>query len=292
MKGTNFELKKKLKEEGMEDKVIRGYKGFDKDLRCRGFQYEVGKEYEHEGQVKCCESGFHFCENALDVLRYYDPAMSRYCVVEGSGVVDEGTEDSKLCAGKLKVVKEIGLREMIDEAVAGIMKGVDWENDKEYNKEDYPVVMRKGDYYAATSTGVRSAATTTGDKSAAVAIGIQSFAMVAGFYSAAMATGFKPAAMATGFKSAATAMGNKSTAINTGANSVASVEGKESIAIVTGKDSVAKGAMGCWLVLTERGEWNGETCPIKEVRAVKVDGVTVMPDTYYGLKNGEIVKIE
>ena len=55
---------------------------------------------------------------------------------------------------------------------------------------------------------------------------------------------------------------------------------------------MAKGAMGCWLVLTERGEWNGETCPIKEVRAVKVDGVTVMPDTYYGLKNGEIVKIK
>lgn len=222
----------------MEEKVIRGYKGFDKDLRCRGFQYEVGKEYEHKGQVKCCESGFHFCENALDVLRYYDPAMSRYCVVEGSGVVDEGTEDSKLCAGKLKVVKEIGLREMIDEAVAGIMKGVDWENDKEYNT---------GDYSAATNTGYQSAATNTGYNSAAT---------------------------------------------NTGDYSSASVEGKESIAIVTGKDSVAKGAMGCWLVLTERGEWNGDICPIKEVRAVKVDGVTVMPDTYYGLKNGEIVKIE
>ena len=287
----------------MEEKVIRGYKGFDKDLRCRGLQYEVGKEYEHEGQVKCCESGFHFCENALDVFGYYNPAGSRYCVVEGSGVVDadEGTEDSKLCAGKLKVVREIGLREMIDEAVDGIMKGVDWENDKEYNTGYksaatntgyYSAATNTGDYSAATNTGDYSAATNTGDYSAATNTGYYSAATNTGDYSAATNTGYQSAATNTGDYSAATNTGYKSAATNTGDYSSASVEGKESIAIVTGKDSVAKGAMGCWLVLTERGEWNGETCPIKEVRAVKVDGVTVMPDTYYGLKNGEIVKIK
>lgn len=62
-------------------KTILGFKGFDKDLKCRSFQYEIGKYYEQEGEVKCCEIGFHFCENPFDVFRYYSPSDSRYCEV-------------------------------------------------------------------------------------------------------------------------------------------------------------------------------------------------------------------
>ena len=81
-----------------------------------------------------------------------------------------------------------------------------------------------------------------------------------------------------------------SAATNTGDYSAAKVSGKESVAIVTGKDSKAAGSLGDWLVLTERGEWNGDTCPIKEVKAFKVDGKKIKADTFYKLVNGEAVE--
>ena len=97
---------------------MKTYKGFDKDLKCRGFQYEIGKEYETDS-AKACESGFHACENPLDVFKYYSPADSRYCEVEQSGEIDRDTDDSKIASSKIKIGAEIGL--------AGIVKaGVDF----------------------------------------------------------------------------------------------------------------------------------------------------------------------
>ena len=86
--------------------------------------------------------------------------------------------------------------------------------------------------------------------------------------------------------------GEYSAATNTGYRSAAEVTGRESIAIVTGKDSKAKGGIGCWIVLTERGEWDGNVYPIKEVKAVRVDGEIIKPDTYYKLINGEVIPCE
>ena len=86
--------------------------------------------------------------------------------------------------------------------------------------------------------------------------------------------------------------GDQSAATNTGNWSAASVEGKDSIAIVAGKDSKAKGALGCWIVLTERGDWNGESYPIKEVKVFRVDGEKIKSDTYYKLVNGEAIEVE
>ena len=103
-------------------------------------------------------------------------------------------------------------------------------------------------------------------------------------------TGNWSAATNTGDYSAATNTGNRSAATNTGNWSAATVDGKGSIAIVTGVDSKASGAIGCWLVLTERGDWNGDTYPIKEVRAVKVDGEAIKPGVFYKLENGEVVE--
>lgn len=103
-------------------------------------------------------------------------------------------------------------------------------------------------------------------------------------------TGDRSAATNTGYQSAAINTGNYSASTNTGYRSAATVEGKESIAIVTGCNSKAAGAIGCWLVLTERGSWNGKTYPIKEVRAVKVDGETVKAGVFYKLKDGEVVE--
>ena len=238
------------------EKKIKGYKGFGKDLKCRGYQYEVGKDYEHNRGVSCCKSGFHFCENPMDVLNYYNPADSRYCEVEGSGTIDKDTDDTKVAVSKLHISEEIGLKGLIEAGVKLILDKVNWKDNKESNT---------GDHSAATNTGYRSAATNTGGQSAATNTGN---------YSAAINTGNYSAATNTGYKSAAT------------------VNGKNSIAIVTGYDSKAKGTLGCWIVLTERGEWNGNGYPIKEVKAFKVDGEIVKADTFYKLIDGEAVEVE
>ena len=218
------------------------YKGTDKDMKCRDFQFEIGKEYE-EAEAKLCEKGFHGCEYPLDVFAHYAPADSRFFVADLDGVTDEEAEgDSKRAGTKIKLRAEIG--------IAGIVKAA-----VEYIKEKAESSKNQtGDRSAATNTGDRSVATNTGN------------------YSAATNTGCRSAATNTGYYSAAT------------------VDGKESIAIVTGVDSKASGALGCWLVLTDRGGWNGDTFPIKEVRAVKVDGETIKPGVFYKLENGEVVE--
>lgn len=208
------------------------YKGTDKDMKCRGFQFELGKEYE-ETEAVLCEKGFHGCEYPLDVFAHYAPADSRFFVADLDGVTDEEEGDSKRAGTKIKLRAEIG--------IAGIVKAA-----VEYIKEKAES--------SKTQTGTCSAATNTGNRSAA------------------------------------TNTGNYSAATNTGDCSAATVDGKESIAIVTGVDSKASGAIGCWLVLTERGPWNGETYPIREVRAVKVDGEAIKAGVFYELKDGEVVE--
>ncbi|EMH1898043.1 hypothetical protein V6E41_002083, partial [Burkholderia cepacia] len=101
----------------MDDTTIHAYKGFDKDLRCRDFQYEVGKTYEHEGRVEACSSGFHACENPLDTWAYYPVHQSRFCRVTLSGSVSRDGDDSKVAAAKITLDAEIGMPGIITAAV-------------------------------------------------------------------------------------------------------------------------------------------------------------------------------
>ena len=145
--------------------MIKGYKGFDKDLKCRGYQYEVGGVHEtDEKPVRCTDNGFHFCENPLDVFGYYSPADSRYCEVEGDGDIDKDNQDSKVAASRLRIGLEIGLKGLIEAGVKFILEKVDWENAKESNT---------GNYSAATNTGDQSAASVEGKESIAMATGYQ-----------------------------------------------------------------------------------------------------------------------
>ena len=100
---------------------MKTFKGFDKDLKCRGFQYEVGKTYEHEGEVKACKEGFHACEHPLDVFSYYPPASSRFCVVTQSGETNKGGDDSKVSSAKISIEAEVSLSEFIESAVAYVV---------------------------------------------------------------------------------------------------------------------------------------------------------------------------
>ena len=300
------------------ENIIYAYKGFDKDLKCCGFQYEVGKDYEQDGNIKCCNNGFHACEFPLDVFNYYAPGRnSRYCTVTQSGVTDKKEGDSKVASSKIHIETEIGLDGIIKAGVKFILDKVNWKNQKESNTGNRSAVTNTGnrsavtntgDYSAATNTGDQSAATNTGYQSAATNTGNRSAVTNTGDYSAATNTGDCSAATNTGYQSAATNTGDCSAATNTGDcsaatntgdcsaatntgdQSVAKVSGKESIAIVTGKDSKAAGSIGDWIVLTERGERNGDTCPIKEVKAFKVDGEKIKADTFYKLVDGEAVE--
>ena len=193
---------------------MQGYKGFDKNLKCRGKQYTVGKT-EVEESADLCNSGLHFCENPLDCFAYYPPADSRYCEVDADEVSEQKDDDSKRVAKKLTIGAEIGLDGIIKAGVKFIL---------EKASETGDIDKCTGDWSAATNTGYQSAATNTGNRSAATN---------------------------TGNQSAATNTGNQSAATNTGDWSAASVSGKNSVAIATGIGGKAKGAFGCAIVLCD-----------------------------------------
>ncbi|MCK9654949.1 DUF7666 domain-containing protein [Haemophilus influenzae] len=162
-----------------ENKEIIAYKGFNQDWACRGYQYEIGKTYEHKGNVKACESGFHACEYPLDVLSYYSPAVSKFAVVKMSGETSKDSDDTKIASAKITIETEINLPEMIKKAVEWIKGKVDWDAAK---------VSNTGYRSAATNTGYRSAATNTGDQSVAEVSGKQSIAVALGWQSKAKAS--------------------------------------------------------------------------------------------------------
>lgn len=111
MKMEVAEFKKWVNHEWSEEHVI-GYKGFNDDMTCRGFQYEIGKEYEHDGEVWICDSGFHACKDPLAVLRYYGEEGNRYCIVEQWGKIETGKD--KRVSSNIKIIKEISLKELLD----------------------------------------------------------------------------------------------------------------------------------------------------------------------------------
>ena len=157
---------------------MKCYKGFDKDLRCKDFQYEVGKEYETE-RAKICEEGFHACEFPLDALWYYNPADSRFCEVE-LDANEQTHDDSKRVGKKIKIDAEIGLSGLVKAGVKFILEKADFENAKATNTGDWSAATNTGYRSAATNTGDCSAATNTGDCSAATVEGKESIAIVTG----------------------------------------------------------------------------------------------------------------
>ena len=217
---------------------IAAYKGFDQDLKCRGFQFEIGKTYKHKGEVSVCNSGFHACENPLAVFEHYPPT-SRFAIVKCAGKISKGINDKKIACGELTVEAEIRLPELISEAVEWINSRVDLENKKISNTGDGSVASNIGDGSVSSNIGYYSAASSTGDGSVASNTGYYSAASNTGYYSAASNTGNESVASNTGSWSVASNTGNRSVASNTGNSSVASNTGNSSVASNTGSWSVA-----------------------------------------------------
>ena len=240
---------------------IKAYKGFDKNLTCRDFKYEMGKTYE-ETEVKACERGFHACECPLDVFGYYPPANSRYCEVEQSGKLDRDGEDSKVASSCIKIGAEIGIPGLVKAHVEYVKSHTTMEHTD-------PKQATAGKYGAATA-GNRGAAT-AGEYGAATA-GTRG-AATAGNCGAATA----------GNRGAATA-GEYGAATSRGCAAV----GAQGLAVARGNDVKVKGGIGSVLVLCEEEHFSAN---IKEWKVVVVDGDAVKADTWYKLEDGEVKEV-
>ena len=164
------------------EKVIKSYKGFNKDMNCRGFQYEEGKEYEEE-TADACHSGFHACEYPLDCLGYYSPNESVYHEVEQNGEFDRGEDDSKVASTKIKIGARLDISGLVKAAIDFTMSRVKKEAESD---EDYGASSATGDYGASSATGYCGASSATGYKGASSANDSESVAVAWGYKGKAM----------------------------------------------------------------------------------------------------------
>ena len=298
---------------------MKMYKGFDKDMKCRDFQYEIGKTYE-EPTAELRSRGFHACERPLDVLRYYEPGkMSRYCEVDLDDVSAQKDNDSKRCGKKIAVKAEIGITGLVKAQIEYVKEHATMEHTdpKQATAGEFGAATAgehgaatAGEFGAATAgkygaaTAGWSGAATAGEYGAATAgkygaaTAGWSGAATAGEYGAATAgkygaaTAGKYGAATAGEFGAATAgeygaatAGEFGAATSRGCVSV----GKNGCGLVRGENVKIKGGMGAILVIAVENDVDYD---IKEWKAFVVDGETVKPDTWYTLKDGRPVEVD
>ena len=281
--------------------VIKSYKGFNRDLTCRGKQYEVGKEYE-EDRAQSCECGMHACEYPLDCFSYYDPAHSVYYEVEQSGDLSRRGDDSKVASTKMKIGAEINIAGMVKASINYIRERIKEEKGSD---DDYGASSATGNCGASSATGNCGASSATGDYGASSATGYKGASLATGDYGASSATGYCGASSATGYKGASSATGDygaSSATGNCGASSATGYKGAssakdpESIAIAWGYKGRVSGVKGSFLVLAdwegnESEYWKPYTWKLKGAKMVRVDGEHIKENTWYTMRNGKIVEV-
>ena len=205
----------------MEKKII-AYKGFDKNLKCRDFQYEVGKEYEMDGDIKCCERGFHACESPLEVFDHYDMLNSRFAEVEQSGEIDKEEDTTKVCSSKIKIKAELNLADIVK-------LGVEWIKD-------------------VTSPSKLKKETDLNDN------GNNSAKIGSSGYSAKIGSSGDSAQIgSSGYSAKIGSSGDYAQIESTG---------KHSVVMAAGNNSIAKAKIGSWITLSEWDCINGVWIPI------------------------------
>ncbi|ENK2673752.1 hypothetical protein AB3B81_002532 [Salmonella enterica] len=307
-------------------KEIVTFKGFNKELKCRDFQFEIGKTFHHDGKVEACGSGFHACECPFDVFSYYSPADSRFAETISFGITDRKEDgDTKIASASITIKAELTLPQFIQRGIEWIWSKIDKSLEQQIMCGNCSAATNTGNRSAATNTGNRSAATNTGNCSAATNTGNRSAATNTGNRSAATNTGNCSAATNTGNRSAATNTGDWSAATNTGNCSAATNTGNRSAATNTGDWSAATNT-GDWSAATNTGDWSAaevsgsqsvaaafgiegkaraseggaivlcyrdEDGELIHIRASKVGENGIMPNTWYQLnEDGEFVECE
>ena len=296
---------------------IEAIKGFDANLQCRNFQFEIGKTYTQDGEIILCVNGFHATEGRpLDVFNYYAAAGSRFAIVECSGdIARDDPPESKIASATITIKAELHLHELIQHTVEWVTARAKPENGASATRDrgaasatgdrgaasatgDRGAASAAGDYGAASATGYRGAASATGYGGAASATGYGGAASATGNFGAAFATGHRGAASATGDHGAASATGNYGAASARGDLGAASATGKFGAASATGEQGAASatgasstamasgirgsvsGEKGCALFLVNR---NPETGIIHHAWAGIVGRNGIKPNTFYTL---------
>ena len=276
----------------MEEKII-AYKGFNKDLTCRGFQYEIGKEYE-EKEVSVCESGFHACENPFDVLGYYGDVLdNRFCKVEKSGTIKK--DDKKQASSKIKVVAEIGFTGLFEAGIEWIKEVTNPTNiiEETRGKNDKDKIGSSGNYAQIGSSG---------DSAQIGSSGYYAKIGSSGYYAKIGSSGYDAKIGSSGNYAQIGSSGNYAKIGSSGdyaqigsSGDSAQIDstGEDSVICCAGNNSIVKAKKGSWVTLSEwkyskEKERNVPVC----VKTAFVDGERIKTDTWYKLENGEFVEVK
>ena len=254
----------------MSENVITSYKGFDKNMQCRGFQYEVGKEYEMDGEIKCCNRGFHACKSPLEVWDYYDMLNSRFAEVEQSSNIDEEENSTKVCSSRIKIKAELKLADIINIGVEWLkditspsnVKAGGVLNDNGNRKKQ---IGSSGDYAKIGSSGYSAKIGSSGD------------------YAQIGSSGYSAQIGSSGYSAQIGSSGDSAKIDSTG---------EDSVIMCAGNKSKAKAKIGSWITLAE-WEWSDDKnryVPVC-VKTEYVDGENIKADTWYQLKNGKFVEV-
>ena len=299
----------------MEENKIISYKGFDENMQCRGFQYEVGKEYEMDGDIKCCNRGFHACESPMEVWDHYDMLTSRFAKVEQSGKIDKEENSTKVCSSKIKIAAELKLCDIIKLGIEWIkdvtspskVKATGELND---NGGDYAQIGSSGDSAKIGSSGNYAQIGSSGDSAKIGSSGDYAQIGSSGDYAQIGSSGDSAKIGSSGY-SAQIGSSGYSAQIGSSGNSAqigssgdsakigssgdyAKIDstGDDSVIMCAGKNSKAKAKVGSWITLAE-WIWSDDKSRYvpKCVKTEYVDGERIKPDTWYQLKDGEFVEV-
>ena len=285
----------------MEEKII-AYKGFNKDLTCRGFQYEIGKEYE-EKEVSVCESGFHACENPFDVLGYYGDVLdNRFCKVEQSGTIKK--DDKKQASSKIKVVAEIGFTGLFKAGIEWIEKVTNPTHiiEETRGKNDKDKIGSSGDSAQIGSSGDSAQIGSSGNYAKIGSSGNYAQIGSSGNYAKIGSSGYYAKIGSSGDSAQIGSSGNAAQIGSSGdyaqigsSGDAAQIDstGEDSVICCAGNNSIVKAKKGSWVTLSEwkyskEKERNVPVC----VKTAFVDGERIKTDTWYKLENGEFVEVK
>ena len=272
----------------MSEKVITSYKAFDKNMQCRGFQYEVGKEYEMDGEIKCCKQGFHACKSPMEVWDYYDMLNSRYAVVEQSGKIDAEENTTKVCSSRIKIKAELKLADIINIGVEWLKditspSKVKTDGELNDNGDRRKQIGSSGDSAKIGSSGHSAKIGSSGDSAK---IGSSGHSAQIG------SSGLSAQIGSSGDSAQIGSSGDSAKIGSSGDSAQIGSTGEDSVIMCAGNSSIAKAKVGSWITLAE-WKWSDKkkrNVPVC-VKTEYVDGENIKADTWYQLKNGKFVEV-
>ena len=241
--------------------AIKSYKGFDKNLKCRDFQYEIGKEYEMDEEIKVCSRGFHACESPFEVFDHYSMIGSRFCEVEQDGNISKEDRGTKICSSKIKIKAELKLADMINLGVEWLKEITSPEKIKTSIKDnssgDDAKIGSSGNYAQIGSSGNYAKIGSSGNYAQ---IGSSGYGAQIG---------------------------------SSGDDAKIDSTGEGCVIMCAGINSVAKASKGSWITLSEwsYSDKKQRYIPVC-VKTEFVDGEKIKADTYYKLAGGVFKEIQ